>query len=188
MQEARHLWLIGAALLGLALYACTGAPSEPERSENAVADARPASSSEATLRTESSAPVGEDEKAEPQLNPPGERTLRFAQVPFRIVSIDLGRAIDANNAITDKATRFAPHDPIYASIASEGVGEQIKISARWTDEKGEVVAEHIETVSPTGAARIEMHVEHPTGWPKGGYKLELAMDGKPLATREFRVE
>ena len=39
-----------------------------------------------------------------------------------------------------------------------------------------------------GTAVSEFHVANPAGWPSGGYKVEIVVDGRVAAMREFRVE
>jgi hypothetical protein len=61
------------------------------------------------------------------------------------------------------------------------------VSARWTY-AGRVVSEPSKEVSYRGAAATEFHIQNSGGFPAGDYRVEIVLDGKPIATREFRVE
>jgi hypothetical protein len=49
-----------------------------------------------------------------------------------VSSVVLGSSIDAHKRIGDAQSAFAPTDTIYASIDTEGWGEAVDLTARWT--------------------------------------------------------
>src|SRR6059058_5226889 len=56
-----------------------------------------------------------------------------ATVPFKVSSVDLGKAVGPDKKITDPATTFGPKDTIFASVASEGTSTApVKLHAKWT--------------------------------------------------------
>ena len=107
---------------------------------------------------------------------------------FRVVSVDVGDAIDAGKRIPAPTAQFAPSDTIYASVASEGAAPQVAIVARWTYEDGQLVDESTQVIAPTGPAATEFHITKPSGLPSGKYKVEVMADGKLAGSREFEVK
>ena len=73
------------------------------------------------------------------------------------------------------------------SVASEGSATTVTLTARWTYEDGQLVNESSETLAPSGPAVTEFHIEKPSGWPAGKYKVEIAANGAPAGAREFEV-
>jgi hypothetical protein len=104
----------------------------------------------------------------------------------RVASVVLGSALDASKRVVEAKSEFAPTDTIYASIATEGWGEPIELTARWTFEDGQIVNESSVTAEP-GPGTTEFHIAKPTGWPSGGYQLEILADGKSVSTQRFEV-
>ena len=43
-------------------------------------------------------------------------------------------------------------------------------------------------VSYKGAAATEFHLENSSGFPPGDYAVEIFIDGKSVASRDFKVE
>jgi hypothetical protein len=118
---------------------------------------------------------------------PAPPPVSAAPAPFRVASIDLGKAVGPDKRVAAPASAFAPTDTIYASVASEGSAASVTLTARWTYEDGQLVNESSETLAPSGPAVTEFHIEKPSGWPAGKYKVEIAANGAPSGTREFEV-
>ncbi len=109
-------------------------------------------------------------------------------VPFKVVSVDLGKSIGDDNKIKDAATTFGPKDTIYASVSTEGAAAKATLKARWTyGAKDKLVNEESRDIAPTGPAVTEFHVAKKSGWPAGKYKVEISADGTAAATKEFEV-
>jgi hypothetical protein len=112
-----------------------------------------------------------------------------ATVPFKVSSVDLGKAIGPDKKITDPATTFGPKDTIYASVATEGTAPTVKLHAKWTfGDAGQVVREEDLDIAPTGPATNEFHISKPSGWPAGKYKVEITADGNPAGSKDFEVK
>jgi hypothetical protein len=113
-----------------------------------------------------------------------------AVVPFKVTSIDLGKAIGADNKVTEAATTFGPKDTIYAVVSSEGTGADVKLTSKWTfGAKDQAVGTEDKTVTPNGSAgTTEFHATKKTGWPVGHYKVEILADGVSAGTKEFDVK
>jgi len=113
-----------------------------------------------------------------------------ATVPFKVTSIDLGKAIGPDKKVTDPTTTFGPKDTIYAVVSSEGSGPDVKLTAKWTfGDKGQPVGSEDKTVTPNGSASAtEFHASKKSGWPVGHYKVEILADGTSAGTKEFEVK
>jgi hypothetical protein len=121
--------------------------------------------------------------AAPQAAPPPVS----APAPFSVGAIQLGNQIGADKRVLAAAESFAPGDTIYASITTEGQAQGVLITARWSYEDGQTVAESSETIASAGPAVVEFHVAKPDGFPAGRYRVEVAADGRSVGTREFEV-
>ena len=118
---------------------------------------------------------------------PAAPPVSAAPAPFRVAAIELGSAIGSDKRVAAPATRFAPTDTIYASVASEGAAPSVTLTARWTYEDGQLVSESTEVIAPSGPAVTEFHIAKPSGWPAGTYRVEIAANGSPSGAREFEV-
>ncbi|HEY0553411.1 MAG TPA: hypothetical protein VGG20_04040, partial [Thermoanaerobaculia bacterium] len=108
---------------------------------------------------------------------------------FKVDSVDLGKAIDADKKITDAATTFSPKDSIYASVASEGTAPTVKLHAKWTfGDAGQVVKEEDAVIHPTGPANTMFLLTKKTPWPVGKYHVEISADGVSSGVKDFEVK
>ncbi len=100
----------------------------------------------------------------------------------------LGNAVDAGQNVTTPMTTFAPGDTIYAAVTTKGAAPNAAIVARWTYGDGQLVDEGSQSIAPTGAAVTTFHIVKPEGWPVGKYKVDISLDGNPVASQEFEVK
>ena len=110
-------------------------------------------------------------------------------VAFHVTSVDLGSAIGPDKKITAAASQFTPKDTIYAAVSTDGATPKATIKVRWTfGPKSQLVNEETRDISPTGPAVTEFHITKPSGWPVGGYKVEVSADGTVVVTKDFAVK
>lgn len=111
--------------------------------------------------------------------------------PLAVSSVELGKAIGADNKIADATTSFGTRDTIYAVVNTAGGGSGTLL-AKWSFVKasgGETpVNESSMSISPTGAQATEFHITKASAWPKGKYKVEVFLDGASAGTTEFEVK
>lgn len=106
-----------------------------------------------------------------------------------VTSVDLGSAVDATNKVSTAATTFKPTDTIYASVTtSAATATPAKITAKWTFQDGQVVAENSEDVKLEGAGATSFKINKQDGLPEGNYKVEVSVDGNVVQTKEFSVK
>src|SRR4051794_1768173 len=112
-----------------------------------------------------------------------------APLPFKVTSIDLGKAIGPDKKVTEAATTFGPKDTIYAVVSSEGTGPAVKLTAKWTfGDKGQSVKDDEATITPTGSDATDFHISQAKGLPAGKYKVEILADGTSAGVKEFEVK
>ena len=106
-----------------------------------------------------------------------------------VASVELGRTVDADKRIADKAEEFKPSDTIYASVVTNGIASDAELKALWTHEdSGQVVDESTQRISPAGNAATEFHIMKASGLPTGKYKLQIFLNGTPVKDETFEVK
>lgn len=111
-----------------------------------------------------------------------------APAPVAVSSVDLGTAVDADQKVTAPTTTFTPKDTIYAAVSTTGTAANAVLNAKWTFQDGQTVNESSQTIAPNGPAVTSFHISKPDGWPAGNYKVEITLDGKSVATKDFTVQ
>ena len=107
-----------------------------------------------------------------------------------VSSVSLGKAVGADKKVTAASDTFAKGDTICASVDTTGAGSATLV-AKWVytkDGKTVPVKEDTATISATGPATSEFHISKPDGWPVGTYQVDVTLDGKPAATKSFKVQ
>jgi hypothetical protein len=105
-----------------------------------------------------------------------------------VTALELGKQIGADKRVTQQVNSFAPKDTIYATVVTTGSASSATLTAKWTYQDGQVVHESTQTIAPTGTAATEFHIVKPDGWPTGTYKVEVSLNGRSAATKEFEVK
>jgi hypothetical protein len=104
-----------------------------------------------------------------------------------VAGVDLGNAVDDNQKVATPADSFSPKDTIYASVGTTGSGSA-KLDAKWTYQDGQTVNEESITIAPEAPANTAFHISKPDGFPAGHYKVDISLDGKPVASKDFTVK
>ncbi|MEW9571822.1 hypothetical protein ABQJ54_08665 [Rhodanobacter sp. Si-c] len=183
---AHPLVLCCAGLLLCGCHHHDGSPVEPIANASGKAPAavhtnQPAAANHATPATAATVPA------------PAASTGKAA-IPsdnaFRVATLTLGSAIDTGYAVTAPATRFADDTPvIYASVATTGRTAGATLEARWRylEGQGVLVNELRQTVAANGPAVTTFKVQNPNRWPAGKYSVEISLNGKSVASRDFEI-
>jgi len=104
-----------------------------------------------------------------------------------VVKVELGTAVGADKRVVQPTTTFSPGDTIYAAVMTDGNAPSATLTARWSYQDGQLVDESTQTITMNGPATTEFHVVKPSGWPTGGYKLEILLNGAQARAAEFNV-
>ena len=106
---------------------------------------------------------------------------------FRIVSVLLGNAVDADNLVVTELPSFGRKDAIYASVLSTGSSQGLRISARWMAPDGSTIAETSQPLVPAAPTVTTFSVRNPKGWPNGEYQLQIGINGHAQLKKTFTV-
>ncbi len=151
------------------------APATPAAAGSAAAPAAPAASSTATS---AAAPAAAAVAVAP------------AKAPLTVAKVTLGDAVNAEHKISRPGSSFAASDKtIYASVATEGSSGGATLNAKWSylEGQGQLVSSVSQSIATDGPAVTTFKVENPDLWPAGKYKVEISLDGKPVATQDFAI-
>lgn len=113
-----------------------------------------------------------------------------ASTAFAIAKVTLGDAVNPAHEITRPGSSFAASDKIlYASVASTGSSIGVTLNAKWTylEGQGQLISSISQSIATDGPAVTTFKVQNPDLWPQGKYKVEISLDGKPVATENFEI-
>lgn len=158
------------AVLLLAMLAACG-PREPAATPPAPASAVPAVA----------APPSADEDA-PAVLPP------LPVGDFRITSLSLGNAVDAEGQVRQPLETFAATDSIFAAVVSVGSSQGLTLGARWSATDGRLIASTSQPLIPTTPTVTTFSIAQDQPWAPGAYELQIAINGRVVETRTFQIQ
>lgn len=110
-----------------------------------------------------------------------------APAALRVSGIETGKGLNADKTVKDDAHDFGVRDTIYVSVKTEGAGSGT-LGAKFTFQDGQTVEETSQSITPTGDAYSEFHIQKATAWPKGNYKVEVTLNGASAGTKDFTIK
>jgi hypothetical protein len=110
-----------------------------------------------------------------------------ASAMVMFTSLELGSTVDSSNKIAATGTSFAPKDTIYASVGTSGSGNAT-LAAKWTYQDGQTVHEDSKVLDATGPMTTAFMISKPSGFPAGNYKVDISLNGNPVASKDFTVK
>ncbi|MFY2762581.1 hypothetical protein [Arenimonas sp. MALMAid1274] len=168
-----RLRLATALLLTLSLSACGSKDEAPA----AGASPSGAESAQAAAAAADATPAD----APPELPP-------MPAGDFRITSLHLGKAVDAEGQVREPVEAFGPKDKIHAAVTSVGSSEGLTLEARWTAADGTEVAKAGQSLSPTTPTVTTFSIAQPEPWPTGAYQVTISINGRAVETRGFTIQ
>jgi hypothetical protein len=100
--------------------------------------------------------------------------------------IALTTALDADYCPTDEVTTFDPDSPFYCSVKVSNLRAGAMVASRWYF--GEQFIEEISyQVQQGGEGCVGFEVSSPNRWPRGGYRVEIYLDGHLERIATFAV-
>jgi len=142
-------------------------------------------------KDEAAAPVPEANPPAAALAPAPAATAPMAMnnAPAAVTfgAVELGSTVDANHKVLASSTSFAPNDTIYASVDTSGSGTAT-LAAKWTYQDGQTVHEDSKTLDASGPETTAFMISKPSGFPAGNYKVEITLNGNPVASKDFSVK
>jgi hypothetical protein len=197
----RSAFLYSATLAGLLVLSACGKSEQPATGQpaagstaatpagNGTAAATPAPAGTAAKPAAAgtaAAPAGNASAAQPAASAPVA-----AADAFKVSSLTVGDAVNADHKVRKAADHFAPNQKsLYASVATTGNTDGATLNAKWSylEGKGQLVSSISQRVAAHGPATTTFKVENPNLWPEGKYKVEISLDGKPVASQDFEVK
>jgi hypothetical protein len=190
--QTRSLALHGMAFAGLLLLAACG------KHENEAATTPPAASTVPAVArtapapaTSTPAPAAARTTAAPAAAGTSAAAAPAATDVFKVDQVQLGESVTAGYKIAKPTTSFdASQNTIYASVATTGTTTGATLSAHFSylEGKGQDVTTISQTISTDGPATTTFKLRNPNDWPAGKYKVEIAIDGKPVTSETFEVK
>jgi hypothetical protein len=103
-----------------------------------------------------------------------------------IDDIVLTSALDADYCPVDEVTTFSSGGPFYCSALVSNLGPGSMVSSRWYH--GEQLIEEINyQVQSGGDGCVGFELTSPNPWPRGGYRVEIYLDGHLERMATFAV-
>jgi hypothetical protein len=190
-RSSRLTMPYSAALVGLLLLSACG-KHEPAAGKAAVPTApvatktstpAPPKTAPTTNSTTVSATAATASVASPA-------TAASANTSLTVAKLTLGNAVNAAHEVTHASNNFAFNDKIiYASVATEGRSSGATLNAKWSylEGPGQLISSITESIATDGPAVTTFKVENPDLWPEGKYKVEISLDGRPVAHQDFVI-
>lgn len=125
--------------------------------------------------------------SEPAPMPPAE-PMPTPAAPISVVSVDLGKAIGADNKVDAAITTFGTKDTIYTVVTTDGTATNAPLVVKWTAPDGSEVSSETKMLNTTGPATTEFHLSKPDGFTAGKYKAEVSLNGAVVQSRDFEVK
>lgn len=192
---SRTTALCSAVLASLLLSACgkqqPAAPANPPAAASTTAPA-PAAIAPAAAGSAAApaAPATSSTSASAAAPAAAAVATAPAKAPLTVAKVTLGDAVNAEHKISRPGSSFAASDKtIYASVATEGSSGGATLNAKWSylEGQGQLVSSVSQSIATDGPAVTTFKVENPDLWPAGKYKVEISLDGKPVATQDFAI-
>ena len=112
--------------------------------------------------------------------------LSACRPPLHVNTLQLGSSLNGDNTVATHTTRFKPDDHIYAAVLTDATGSST-IAVRWFY-NSQMVGEEEKSVSYKGAGATAFEFKTASGFPVGDYRVDVLVDGKPVTSRDFKVE
>ncbi len=103
-----------------------------------------------------------------------------------IDDIILTTSLDASYCPVDDVTTFPADSPFYCSVKVSGLRTGATVSSRWYF--GEQFVEEINyAVQAGGSGCVGFELTSPSPWPRGGYRVEVYLNGQLERVATFAV-
>ena len=126
-------------------------------------------------------------KPKPEPAPPAPPPAAAPPPAPTLVTIELGKAVQADKRAVNPGTTFGRRDTIYVSVTTNGTMSNATMAAKWTYQDGQVVDSSTQTLNLAGPATTEFHISKASPWPAGKYKVEVTLNCAPLGQSEFEI-
>ena len=187
--------LYSASLAGLLLLSACGKsePATPASTPAATSTAAAAAMPPPAPSSTAPAPVSSSTAASatPAAAVAAPVAAAPAETPLTVAKLTVGSDVNAQHQVTRAGSSYAPDSKmIYASVATEGRSGGATINAKWSylEGQGQLVSSISQSIATDGPAVTTFKVQNPDLWPEGKYRVEISLDGKPVAKQDFDIK
>ncbi len=198
--SARSAAFYCVTLAGLLALSACGKNEQQPANQPAAPSTAPAPASTAAQPSPSAtaaAPAHPGTAAAPAAAPaPATTTAAAPAAPaaaegFQVSTVTLGDAVTGDHKVKKEVTTFSPSQKtIYVSVDTTGSTPGATLNAKWSylEGNGQVVTSTSQSIIADGPATTTFRVQNPNLWPEGKYKVDISLDGKPAASKNFEVK
>ena len=188
-RSPRSVVPYSAALVGLLLLSACG-KHEPPASKAVAPAPAPARAAAPASNKPASVPPAAAIMPHATTTVLAPAATASANAPLSVVGLTLGNAVNTAHEVTHASTHFAFNDKIiYASVATAGRSSGATLNAKWSylEGPGQLISSITESIATEGPAVTTFKVQNPDLWPEGKYKVEISLDGRPVAQQDFEI-
>jgi hypothetical protein len=191
----RSTLLLSASLAGLLLLSACGkdqpaTPTAPAPASTAAIAPTLAPAATGTAATPPAAPATAGTTAAVATSAAAAQTAAPV-APLKVAKLTLGSDVNTQHQVTRASSSFSTSNKtIYASVATEGSSEGATLNAKWSylEGQGQLVSNISQSIATDGPAITTFKVQNPDLWPEGKYRVEISLDGKPVAKQDFEIK
>jgi pyruvate/2-oxoglutarate dehydrogenase complex dihydrolipoamide acyltransferase (E2) component len=110
---------------------------------------------------------------------------------FQVATVTLGDTVTPDHKVRKEVLTFSPSQKtIYISVDTSGTTAGATLNAKWSylEGNGQLVTSTSQSITADGPATTTFRVVNPNLWPEGKYKVDISLDGKQVATKQFEVK
>jgi hypothetical protein len=106
--------------------------------------------------------------------------------PAPTATVELGSTSGPDGRVLAARTSFGTKDSIIASVYTQNTTAGSTLTAKWTFQTGQTVDSTSQAVAASPGT-TKFFIVKKSGWPVGKYKVDVALNGSPIASQEFEV-
>jgi pyruvate/2-oxoglutarate dehydrogenase complex dihydrolipoamide acyltransferase (E2) component len=110
---------------------------------------------------------------------------------FQVATVTLGDTVTPDHKVRKEVLTFSPSQKtIYLSVDTTGTTTGATLNAKWSylEGSGQPVTSTSQSIAADGPATTTFRVVNPNQWPEGKYKVDVSLDGKQVASKQFEVK
>ena len=191
--SARSAALYSVTFAGLLALSACGKNEQQPANQPAASSTAPAPASTAQPAPSATAPAHASTAPAPA---PASTAAAAPAAPaaaegLQVSTITLGDVVSNDHKVKKEVTTFSPSQKtIYVSVDTTGSTPGATINAKWSylEGNGQVVTSTSQSIIADGPATTTFRVQNPNQWPEGKYKVDISLDGKQVASKNFEVK
>ncbi|RUL74936.1 hypothetical protein [Dyella choica] len=109
---------------------------------------------------------------------------------FQVSNVTLGDTVTTDHKVKKEITSFSPSQKtIYVSVDTTGSTPGATLNAKWTYlDKNQTIVSTSQSIVADSPSTTTFSMKNPDLWPEGKYKVDISVDGKPVASKTFEIK